>query len=365
MGAYQVPDQNLKVETEINEPDICFYDVRQAPFDVYGLYNHRTEPEFKRMPDDIAAKTSPRVAQLARNTAGGRVRFCTDSLYVAIKARMPAVGHMPHIPLLGSAGFDLYLDLPEGSISRYWGSFIPPMNTPAMEGYESVIRFADRRRRWITVNLPTYSDVKDLYIGLQKDAKLGGGLPYRSELPVVYYGSSITQGGCASRPGNTYQSIVTRRLGLDHINLGFSGNGKGEACMIEYLASLPMLAFVSDYDHNAPTAEHLKATHCKLYEAVRAAHPDIPYIMMSMTDLNSLKQSSRTLDGRRIVFETFEYARANGDRNVYFVDGREIFRGAVEDQCTVDGCHPNDLGFALMADSVEAVLREALIKQLY
>src|SRR5690554_3472256 len=116
-------DSNLKVETSINEPDIRFLDVRQKPFRVYGLYNYKNEPVFKRMPDEVAAATSEGVAQLNLHTAGGRVRFSTDSRYVAIKAIMPFVTKFAHMPLSGTSGFDLFID--EGSISTYYGTFMP------------------------------------------------------------------------------------------------------------------------------------------------------------------------------------------------------------------------------------------------
>ena len=358
--SYQVPDQNLMIETSIGEEDIQFYDVRKEPFEVYGLYQYRTEPDFKRMPDEVAAQVSPGVSTLYLNTAGGRVRFCTDSQYVAILAEMPVMCLMPHMAFTGSAGFDLYVDSPETGMSRFWKAFRPDIH--AKDGFESKVKFADRKQRWFTVNFPSYSNVRNLYIGLQKDAKVGGGMPYRSPLPVVYYGSSITQGGCASRPGNAYQNIISRELGLDFLNFGFSGNGKGENAMAEYLAGLPMLAFVSDYDHNAPTAEHLAATHRRLYQAIRAKHPDIPYLMVTRPDDYPAGYEQR-MNNRQVVWDTFRFARSNGDRNVYYLDGGEIFRGPHEDQCTVDGTHPNDLGFSLMADAIGCALRQALMKQ--
>jgi hypothetical protein len=103
-----------------------------------------------------------------------------------------------------------------------------------------------------------------LYIGLQEGAKVEGGLKYRSELPVYYYGSSITQGACSSRPGNAYQSIISRRQNLDFVNLGFSGSGRAEEIIANYMAEQKMLAFVCDYDHNAPNPEYLNDTHCRL-----------------------------------------------------------------------------------------------------
>ena len=187
-------------------------------------------------------------------------------------------------------------------------------------------------------------------------------MKYRNELPIVYYGSSITQGACASHPGNAYENVISRELGLDFINLGLSGNGKGEDVMVEYLASLPMLAFVSDYDHNAHTWEHLANTHCKLYRTIREKHPDIPYLMITRPDDYSTHYDV-TLSNRDVIMETFRYARERGDGNVYYLDGSEIFRGAHEDQCTVDGTHPNDFGFSLMADAIGCALRRMLMQK--
>ena len=260
-------DPNMIVEPKINESDIRFYDVREAPFEVYGLYNYREEPDFKRLPDELAKAVNIGVASLYLQTAGGRVRFSTDSAYVAIRAIMPHIGHMDHIPLTGSSAFDLFVDDPVSGISRFYRPFRPDYHFK--NGYESILKFPNRKLRHFTIHFPTYSNVRTLWIGLQEDASVGEGMKYRDLPPVVYYGSSITQGGCVSRPGNTYQSIISRRLGLDHINLGFSGNGRGEDNIVEYMAGLSMSAFVSDYDHNAPNVEHLRDTHCKMYQKIR------------------------------------------------------------------------------------------------
>lgn len=352
-------DPNMVITKTINEPDVCYYDVRQEPFEVYGLYNYRTEPNFKRMPDDVAKTVSEGVATLSYATAGGRVRFSTDSLYVGIRAVMPHIQLSSHFAMTGSAGFDLFVDDPETGISRFHRPFRPDIDVK--NGYESILKFTTRQLRHFTIHFPSYSHVKDLYIGLQKDAAVGKGMKYRDTLPIVYYGSSITQGACASRPGNTYQNIISRRFNMDYINLGFSGNGKAEDTMIEYLASLPMSAFVSDYDHNAPSADYLKSTHCKLYQAIRASHPDIPYIMLSRPDFDC--EYKNNLIRRDVIMDTYRYARAQGDTNVYYIDGAGVFRNHYVDMCTVDGCHPTDLGFALIADAIGDELRRALTQK--
>ena len=343
----------VSVNTALKESDIVFYNPKCDPFKIYGLYNYRAEKVYKRLPDDVATATSKGVASLAFNTAGGRVRFSTDSEYVAINAVMPHVSHLSHMPLTGSGGFDLYIDGDGGS--RYFKNFMPSSDMTA--GYESAVHFGSRKMRNITINFPSYNYVNELYIGLQKDAKVGVGEPYLVDLPVVFYGSSITQGACSSRPGLIYENFISRKYNLDYINLGFSGNGRAELPIVNYMATLPMLAFVSDYDHNAPNAEYLRETHFRMYEIIREAHPDIPYIMVSRPDcLNSASAYER----KAVIVDSFREARARGDKNVYFIDGEGMFRGPFEDCCTVDGCHPNDLGMMKMAEAIGKMLERSL-----
>ncbi len=354
-------DANFHVPKTVTDTDITWRDVRQAPFAVYGLYDYKNTVPFRRMPEETAAAVSAGVAELSYNTAGGRVRFSTDSDLIAIHATMNRIGKMPHIPLTGSAGFDLYVDGPATGTSRYFRTFMPPFDI--VDGYEAAVCFPSRKLRYLTVNFPLYAGVDTLLIGTRDNATVGEGLRYRNSAPIVYYGSSITQGGCASRPGNCYQNIVARRTGLDYVNLGFSGSGKAEDAMIDYLASLGMCAFVSDYDHNAPNPQHLRNTHCKLYRAIRAAHPDVPYLMISRIDFDSAY--TENLARRDVILDTYRYAREQGDRNVYYIDGASVFRGLDEDSCTVDGTHPNDHGFFLYADALCAELKRAFTEQAF
>jgi len=344
----------VSVATNLKESDIVFYDTKCDPFKVYGLYKYRELDVCRRLPEDVANATSKGVAELALDTAGGRIRFSTDSEYVAINVTMPFVSHLPHMPLTGSAGFDLYLDTDGGS--RYFKTFKPDSNIT--DGYESVLHFGSRKMRNITINFPSYNHVNELLIGLQKDARIGVGAAYLSKLPVVFYGSSITQGACSSRPGLIYENFISRKYELDYINLGFSGNGRAELPIVNYMATLPMLAFVSDYDHNAPSAEYLRETHFRMYEIIRDAHPDIPYIMVSRPDC--LVSADSGYARKTVIIDSFREARARGDNNVYFIDGEGIFRGPYEDSCTVDGTHPNDLGMAKMAEAIGRMLERAL-----
>lgn len=335
-------DTNFRVGCDINRDDIEFFDSLQKPFSIHGVFHQNGK--FRRIPEDVALSVSDGVHYLHANTAGGRVRFKTDSKSIAISAVMGELGKMPHFPYTGSIGFDMYAD------GVYVKTFVPPHNIT--DSFESICDFDTKKLRNITINFPLYSEVANLYIGLENDCECLEPDLYINSKPVVYYGSSITQGGCASRPGSSYQSIIERRFNCDYINLGFSGNAKAEDSIINYIKNLDMSVFVYDYDHNAPTVEHLQATHEKMFKAVRCAHPDIPIILMSrpkyyLTDLEVKR--------RQIIETTYKNAVAAGDCNVYFIDGKMLTE-LCGNEGTVDGCHPTDFGFASMAKAVGDVI---------
>lgn len=344
-------DQNFKIETKINKPDIKFYSVLENPFKIYGLIYENNK--FRRMPEKIAKTVSEGVNYLHTNTAGGRVRFKTDSSYIAIFAKMSNIGKMDHFALTGSSGFDMYIK--KDGIEKFCTTFRPPFDLD--NGYESLFNFNTKEMREITINFPLYSDVDMLYIGLEENATVEEPTSYAYSKPIVYYGSSITQGGCASRPGNAYTSILARKFNIDHINLGFSGNAKGENEIADYIANLEMQIFVYDYDHNAPTSEHLQNTHEKMFQTIRKNNPNLPIIMMTSVSMDRCHDDRAK--HREIIYQTYQNAKNNGDQNVYFWDGTKEFE-PYEDYGTVEGCHPNDQGFFGMATALEPILKEIL-----
>ena len=346
-------EEVFRFETSFAEKDIAFYDVRREPFSVYGFYNYKNEDAFIRIPDGVARATSSFVHQKSKHASGGRIRFSTDSPYIVVKVELASMEKFDHMPLSATAGMDLYIDSDTDSV--FYSALRPGVNVTTE--YMAIARFDSRKERKITINMPLYSGVKNVYIGVSETAKLGKGKPYVNELPIVYYGSSITQGGCASRPGLCYQNIISRRRNLDFINLGVSGSARGEDAICNYIASLDMAAFVCDYDHNA-SIEELRATHSRLYDTVRAKHPKTPYIMLTRPDL--IHKYEDAYIRRNIIVDSFRRARELGDRHVYFIDGEGFFMGPDADSCTVDGTHPNDIGFLKMANSIERVLLRAL-----
>lgn len=335
-------DKNFEVKTNIEKDDIKFYNIDEKPFKIYGIF--KENGKFRRMPENIAKKVSEGVYILHTNTAGGRVRFATDSSYVAIHALIDCPGKMSHFPLTGSVGFDLYV----GDV--YKKTFTPPFDIESE--FESVVEFGTNELREITINFPLYSDVVSLYIGIQENASLNEASPYKNTKPVVFYGSSITQGGCASRPGNSYQSLLSRKFNFDYINLGFSGSAKAEDEMIDYIKNLDMSLFVYDYDHNAPSVEHLRDTHEKMFKQVREKNPDLPIIMMSRPKFYLTPLEQERLN---IIEATYNNAIKSGDKNVYMLCGKQL-TALCENEGTVDDCHPTDLGFFSMAKALEPVI---------
>lgn len=354
-------DKNFNVEVSVRKDGLNFYNIKSNPFKIYGLHTPKEigAAKFKRMPEDVAKKVNDGVATLYTNTSGGRVRFSTDSDTIVLKAEISNITRVPHLSLTGACSFDIYEDFPELQNSRYVATFIPPYNVS--DSFEYKIKLGSCKKRYFTIHFPLYCDVSSVFIGLKDTATLDKGMEYKKLLPIVYYGNSVTQGGCASRPGNSYPNIIGRRLNVDFINLGFSGSGKAEETMVDYLASLDMSVFVCDYDHNAPNPDYLKATHCNLYEKIRADHPQLPIIIMSKCDFVYGEENS--VRRRDIIYETFRYAKSQGDKNVYFMDGASIYSGDYANIAVIDRVHPSDIGFSLIADTLEEIILRAINNQ--
>jgi len=343
-------DQNFLVGAQFDTTDLAIYNILEVPFQIHGLLRPQGEGDkFRRLPTEVAQQVNEGVFWLNTHTAGGRVRFKTNASKIAIFVKMGEIGKLPHNPLIETAGFDLYRD------NRFEGIFAPPYDIE--DGFSDIMEFEDAQEKNVLVHFPIHSEVISVMIGLNKDASLKEPDPYGFEKPVVYYGSSITQGGCASRPGNAYQSIISRRLNCDHINLGFSGNARGEQSIARYIAKLPMQAFVYDYDYNAPTVEHLKQTHQSMFMTIREQNPELPIVMVTRPQVIP---NADSIARRDVIYQTYQAARDAGDTKVWFVDGGQMMRDYADDDATVDGCHPNDYGFVAMSKGIGSVLAEIL-----
>ena len=350
-----VLDKNLIVETSIKKDNIVFLDPRKEPFSIYGLYNSENEAKYKRLPDSVAAAANDGVKKAYTHTSGGRIRFSTNSEYVAIKVEWDEVAKITAMPHTGSSGFDMFVDCDGYNTTKYYKVFTPPHYWECKEGYESVLEFKDRSTRFITINFPLYNKVKNIYIGLESGATVGAGKPYSIKSPVAFYGSSKTQGGYVSRPGNTYPAILSRRLDFDFLNFGFEDGAIGDDSVIDYISSLDISAFVCDYDRDASN-EEFASTHKKTYQKRREKHPNIPYIIAASTEPDIYASDEQKLFKKSVCLETYSYAIKQGDKNVYFVDGDAVFKnGSFIDCYTVDGVNITDSAAVKLAQMFESI----------
>ena len=348
-------DPNFRL-TDGTPENTEFYDPRQAPFRLYGVVPNQ-EGSFCRLPLSLRPECREGVRALSFHLAGACVRFSTDSPYLSVLWELGGSGNMAHFTPCGQSGMELFEETERGSIEIK--NLLPQMQE--MGGCalrQSALASLPGGMRHYALYLPLYNSLKSLLIGTAPGAKLAAGRTLRIEKPLVFYGSSITQGGCAGKTGSCYPTLLARRLDAAQINLGFSGNARGEECMARYIAGLEMSAFILDYDHNAPTVEHLRNTHARFFQIVRQAQPETPILLASRPNFEADPEDSERR--RQVILQTYLQAREAGDKHVYFVDGESFFGNRDRDLCTVDGCHPTDVGFLRMADTMEPVLRRAL-----
>lgn len=353
-------DPNFR-PAKVGDLEVRYCDVLKEPFALEGFPWRDPALVFNRLPASFTDKDVNKGALGgSKMTSGGTIRFRTDSPYLTIRAKLANSSDMNHMPRAGSAGFDVYLGA--GKDVKYVKTLQPGRDNIQggrdQKDLESLVSkgMGKAMRDW-TVYMPLYGGAAKIEIGVAPDAKLEAPTPHAVAKPVLFYGSSITQGGCASRPGNNYTTMLCRAVDAPQINLGFSGSAKGETAVAEAIAGLDLAAFVMDYDHNAPTLEHLRDTHEKFFKIIREKNPDLPVIFMSKCDFWGSKGEK---DRRDMIRQTYENAVKAGDKKVWFIDGETLFGTEDRDACTVDKCHPNDLGFQRMFRKALPVLEEAL-----
>ncbi len=326
---------------------------------VDGLPGFNTDKKLCRLPESVMALGNDNIRLHGCLPVGGRVRFRTDSIRYTVQVVWDTLAVDRGMPLIGSAGIDVWEGQNEDSCAtadtaRFITTLAPPdYHTRQVE----VVLDKAEGMRDIMLHLPRNERVAQIIIGIENGARIETPLAYTVNPPIIYYGSSITGGGCASRVSNAYTALVNRWLNADYINFGFSGSARGEKFLAEYFSTLSMSAFVLDYDHNAPTPEELQATHEAFFRVIRQAQPKLPILIMTRPDFENDWQSDQR---RAVIRATYNHAVQKGDTHVWFLDGELFFGRENRHACTVDGCHPTDLGFMRMAQTVYPVLKEML-----
>ncbi len=343
----------------IVEEDTRWLDPRQAPLELTGFGWFAADGAYRRMPLKPPKPLPPSVDSLANCTAGGTIRFRTNSPRLLLRVELPRPAQMVHMAPTGEAGFDLYVGEPGGE--RFAG--VTKFNS-AEATYEVTLMNRSSQWRDLTINFPLYQGVRQVSVGIASDADISTATPRINEAPLLFYGTSITQGGCATRPGMAYPSILARRLKRVCLNVGFSGSGKGEPEVAEALATIGACRmFILDYDANCPSPEKLRQTLPVFVEILRKRHAQTPILVMSRVptagEYDNPGASAGRLERMQIQKEAVEILRQAGDPSIQFLDGTPLM-GEDHDECTVDGSHPTDLGFLRMADNMEPVLRRIL-----
>lgn len=335
------------------------------PFQVSGLAWFDQERKFRRLPT-LPAKVIPEaVDHLANHTAGGQIRFQSDSSSLSVRVKLKDKADMVHMPATGQCGVDCYVGAPDTLIPLQY------INTTkydvTLSEYECAL-FTEWKptMRNIVLNLPLYQGVEEIWIGLDENSTVIAPPRYSSEKKIVIYGTSITQGGCASRPGMMYSNILSRRIPLEFINLGFSGSGKGEPEVAEVVSQINDPAcLVLDYEANCVSTELYQKTLPEFIHIYRRDHPVTPILVVSRIryareELTPNLYKMRT-ERKQLAQGLVNELREQGDLNIYFFDGSKLLGGEDFFECTVDGSHPTDLGFLRMADAFEPVLRTLLL----
>ncbi|HOW68302.1 MAG TPA: SGNH/GDSL hydrolase family protein [Candidatus Paceibacterota bacterium] len=330
---------------------IAFPDPR---LEVCGLPGfNEDKPVLRRLPLRLKDQFRPAVWSLAQAPSGGRIRFRTDSTTVGLAAENPDFSNMHHMASVGENGFDLYVG------RDYLGSAWPDATGKIVKEWTIG---SERKMHDVTLYLPLYKAVTVHELSLDAGARLESPAPYDVTHPIVYYGSSITQGGCASNPGGACQAILERKLNADFVNLGFSGNGLGEPALAKAICELDPSCVVLDFWAN-PSAEQYASALPPFVEILRQKWPRLPILVTSpfhfpAEDLGG--QVAREQSAKRATAREFvKQHRRGGDRKIWFVDGLDMLSPEQTDGL-VDGVHCNSLGFSYLAQGLESPLRKAL-----
>jgi hypothetical protein len=316
---------------------------------VHGLAWFEEDRALSRLPKRLKDTFRPPVWELAQCPAGGRVIFCADSRHVGLRAKVADNSVMNHITRIGESGFDIYVD------GNFMGSTAP--NAEGKIEVEWEIQKSPKLRN-ITIHMPLYKAVTLEQIGLDEGAAIKEYKPFALPKPVVYYGTSITQGGCASTPGTTYQDFISRRLNVDFVNLGFSGNGHGEPELARAINEIDCSCIV--VDHWANMGHNYGENLPVFVGELRKAHKDVPIIIVGpfyfcRDDLDD----SLHVEQRKAGEDFVKKMTREGDRNIHFFDGRKMISRETSFGL-VDGVHCNSLGFYLAANGLAPVLKRVL-----
>lgn len=343
--------------TSTEKDGVRWYDIRQLGVEGQGWTD--TMAPYDRLPERAKGVVRDAVWNLSRDSAGMCVRFKTAASKIHARWTLTKEKlEMPIMPATGVSGVDLYARDDKGTWR--WVA----CGKPAAKKTEIVLAngLASGEREYL-VYLPLYNGIESLEIGVPGEQSIADApdYPAHKAKPIVFYGTSITHGASASRPGMVHTALLGRWLGRPVINLGFSGNGKMEKEVGQFLVELDPAAFVIDCCPNMngqQTAERTKP----LVAQLRAAHPTVPILLVEdrrYTDAWLISSKSDTNNGNHAALKkSVDELIAAGDKNLYYLSGDQLLGD--DNEGAVDSSHPTDLGFYRQAKEFERVLRPVL-----
>ncbi len=317
---------------------------------------------YVRLPDTLTTNVNAGVRGMRRHTSGMLFRFRTDSNFLVIRHTPLNGWHaMPHMTEVGTSGWDVYrLDKASGK----WRFVASNHGAAADKGHPGarVKRVAWRAGDECIVNLPLYNGVKDFALGIAPDAKIEAPAPWASgvDKPVVFYGTSITHGGCSTRPGLGFVNIVGRDLQVPVYGLGFSGSGVMEFELSDVISRIDASCYVLDCLWNMRLTEKerpgrsVEGNYERFIRNLRAKRPGVPIVMAEQCDVFCRPQC----DKDKFIKALYDKLIAEGWKDLVYLPKDKMYTGDYDG--TVDECHPNDLGMRSMADAFGCAVRKAL-----
>ncbi len=338
------------------EPALAWHDVATWGVEGRAFAEMERKRWFDRFPAAAEGKVTAAVWGLSRDSAGMMVRFRSDATvfwadYTLNKARLAG----PNMTAIGASGLDLYARDDAGKW-RWVGVTRPDGQTVRQE----IIAGLKPGLREYAVYLPLYNGVDKLSVGVPPETKFEPLAP-RPAKPIVFYGTSITQGASASRPGMVHTAILGRRFDLPVVNLGFSGNGRMDAAVGDLLVKIDAAVYVIDCLPNM-SAALVRERAVPLVKQLRAARPDTPIVLVEDRRNTNFwilpARNQHHTDNHAALREAFATLQREGVRNLHYVPGDDLLGHDAEG--ATDGSHPSDMGFVRQADVFEPVLRAAL-----
>jgi hypothetical protein len=336
--------------------DVAWHDVTKWGVEGRGWGDQERKRWFDRFPAKAEGKVTPAVWSLSRDSAGMMVRFKTDAKAIYTRYTLAKTNlAMPHMPATGVSGLDLYARDAQGKWR--WVQVTRP-NSPKVE--TTLISDLAPGEREYAAYLPLYNGIESLEIGVPAGAQFAGLAP-RAEKPIVFYGTSITHGACASRPGMVHTAILGRRFDRPVLNIGFSGNGRMDAAVGELLTEIDAAVYVIDCLPNMQPAD-VTAKCIPLVKQLRAARPHTPIVLVEdrrfTNDWITPNKKKFHDDNHAALRAAYDQLKKEGVAQLLYIRGDALY--GTDTEGATDASHASDLGFMRQADIFEPIIHAAL-----